>query len=153
VKKLVSALSLALSLAVVSCGGSSGPVGSWELDSDATAAAVEAAMEKSMEGKSEAEKAMAKGMMGPMLEMIKKMTITMEIKDDNTFVGHADNPDGTHEDKDGTWKVDGDKITLTPTPPTEGKTEPPLVGTIAGSKITATSNEGGMDITMVFNKK
>lgn len=131
-----------------SCGdaSSASPVGTYTLDKAAFKESMMANAPK--EGGEEAKKMMD--------EMFGKFEGTLELKADNTgtMVMKTPNPvtGAVNEEKhEGTWKLDGTKITFNEKdskPGDENKS-----GTYANGVITFEGEENGMKIKMIFRRK
>ena len=145
-------ISLSLLLLLTACGGASGPAGKWTLDTEPLVAAMKTRMAAELEGKTAEEKKMAEQFTGPMLEMMRKMKAEITLGADGSVDGSMDGPNGPSKMK-GTWKLDGDKVTLTTKE--EGKTESETkVGTLKGDQIVIeeTDADSKMTMTMVFRR-
>ncbi|MFO1053265.1 MAG: hypothetical protein U1F36_13720 [Planctomycetota bacterium] len=142
-------VTLSLLLALTACGGGS-VAGKYSLDT----AAVKAAMMKA--GGADADKLPAdqkKQMEEMMNKMVEAMKCDMTLGADGTFECVMEMPMVGKSSIKGTYKVDGDKITMTGKE--QGKAdakEETKSGTISGSTITMTEEEGGQKMTMVFKK-
>ena len=138
--RLLISLSLLLSLAAC---GSSGVAGKYSLDTKALVDVM-------------------KKQMGPMFdqmpadqkkqfdEMLSKMKVEMTLAADGTFDVASEMPDGKSQIK-GTYKVEGDKITMTGKEVGKDKEEV-KVGTVAGATITIEEEKNGQKMAMVFKK-
>lgn len=140
-----------LPLLVAACGGNSSPVGTWRLDADAVAKMMESLMQEQMANVPPAQQGMMKQMMAQMVDGLKKSNGAIVLAADGTATMQEDEPDGTHKETKGTWKIEGDKLSLTATPP--GKSAPETrTGTLAGNEIRIEEDAGGKKITMVFRR-
>jgi hypothetical protein len=137
-KKTLAASLFALSLFAACSGNAASTVpGTYELDK---AKFKEAAM-----AQVPAEQKNDKAAMAMMDGMLNAMNMTVELKADGTMA--ATTPDGPET---GTWKLDGDKITMTSK---KGGKDETITGTYANGTITATAEEGGQKMTLVLVKK
>lgn len=140
-------LSLLVLLSIPACGGASGAAGKWTLDT----APLVAEMQKEIDKMSEADKKAGGAMATAMLEMMKKMKAEMTLNADGSFAVSADNPGGTTSKIAGTWKLDGNKITMTGKE--EGKdVDEVKTGTLDGDTINITEASGPKPMTMVFRR-
>lgn len=159
--KLLAAI--ALPLFAYSCGESQASVaGTYVLDSAAMDEAAKK-MKAEIDGMSEDEKK-AMGPMAAMLPMMaeamKAMKMEMTFKDDGTCVGSMTmkmmGMDKTTT-LEGTWKLEGEKITMTPTKEDGGppKDATPKTGTFKDGKIFLKDKLGGGDkeVEMVLVRK
>jgi len=133
-KLLVCAVAL-VGFAVSGCGGVEG---TYKLDKDATKKAMEAEIAKLPADQQEMAKKFGEG-------MADQMDVSMEIKKDGT-VAMKVTMMGKTDEESGTWKKDGDNVTLT-----SGKGKP-MTCTKSGSKLTCTEKHASGDQTMVFVK-
>jgi hypothetical protein len=142
--KLGTVLFLSLSLAVVSCTAKKTPAGSWDVD---TGPMKESMMQT----------------MGPMLaqmnaeqkQMLEKqlagVKMSVDIQADGTWSAHLDGPQ--HEHIAGTWKLDGDKMTMTGKAEGEGEEEKVLTGTFKGDTMEMEGKEGVVSFKMPMKRK
>ncbi len=159
-KKLWIAFALMACLSFAACGESSDGggdsaeeavspmVGTWVFDTDTAVAAIE---------KKLAEDPVPMG--GMMLDIVKSMKAEMVISEDGTFTADMKMPDPmTGESKSetarGTWKLDGDQITITTTEKNGKVDENPDTqsATVKDGVITVPA-QGGSPFEMVFRKK
>ncbi len=112
-------LFLLLCLALSSCDDSktpantskidNGPVGTWKIDSEATLAANQAQISSELEAIPAPQQAEARAKLE---EMFKSVEGTMEFKADKTLVSTTVF-NGNEMVMQGTWEIDGDKVTST----------------------------------------
>jgi hypothetical protein len=151
-RRLAALAALSFTLAACTSEGSSGAVGKWDIDLNDTVAAAEKAMNEQLGKMPEDQRAMMQGMMKPMLEGMKKMKATMDIKADGSFTVDSTDPEGKPGKVAGTWKLAGDKITMVGKE--EGvEKEQTVVGTLAGDSISCEMGEGEQKVTMVFRRQ
>ncbi|MDJ0975838.1 MAG: lipocalin family protein [Planctomycetota bacterium] len=142
-------------------GGGGGSIeGTWQLDTSALKDFMMEQMDKEFEGKSDQEKAMMKAMIEPMLAAFEKAEMTVEIKGDGTWTGKSKFPEGPGgelklEESNGTWTLDGDKLTVVSTHE-DGKEKAEadtLTGTWNGDEITVKDKDDPNSPTMVMRRK
>jgi len=153
-RRLVSLVSvcalLVCGLLVAGCGSSASSVaGVYELDKETVKASIQAEMKKAEESGDAEMGAQFGGAM--ILGMIDSLTMTVTLNADGTANMVADMM-GDQNTSSGTWKLDGEAITITATSPGE---EPETInGTVAGGRMTLKSPDGDeMPFDMVFKKK
>ena len=133
-KLLVCAVAL-VGWGLVGCGGVEG---NYKLDKDATKKAMEAEIAKLPADQQEMAKKFGS-------DMADQMDVALEIKKDGT-ASMKITAMGKTDEESGTWKKEGDAITLT-----NGKGKP-MNCTKSGSKLTCTEKHASGDETMVFVK-
>jgi galactitol-specific phosphotransferase system IIB component len=140
-KKTLAAALLALSLAIAACGSNaaSSVPGTYELDKAHAKEQILANMD------AETKKKMA----GMIDNLVDAMGGTAELKADGTMTMTSKNPTGNQVEQ-GTWKLDGDKLTMTTTQ--DGKPES-HTGTWANGTITMTVEGEGKKMQLLFKKK
>ncbi|OHB76707.1 MAG: hypothetical protein A2Z34_05510 [Planctomycetes bacterium RBG_16_59_8] len=101
-------------IAIMGCGKGdpTNPVGSWNLDASAAMNEAKKAPEYEKQMKEGGEAAAA--MMKMMEEMFKTMKMTLDIKADNSFTVTMEAM-GKKSSAKGTWKLAGEKLTMTTT--------------------------------------
>tara|TARA_R110002072_G_scaffold46591_5_gene128927 strand:- start:7724 stop:8182 length:459 start_codon:yes stop_codon:yes gene_type:complete len=148
-KKILSvALSLLALTLLASCGAdaSASAAGKYTLDKTGLEAAMKAMMPEGMPTEGPAAEAGAK----MLKEAVDAMNGTIELKADNTCVMLMTGS-GPDQKATGTWKLEGDKISITSKE--EGKEEEETkVGTFADGVITVEEEKGGKKMTMKFIK-
>jgi len=146
---LFSALALST---LVACGGAeadaaASAAGTYKLDTAAFEAAMLAAMPEDQKKDPNAAK-MAKA-------MAEGMDISIELKEDGTaalnskitMMGQTKETSAT-----GTWKLDGDQLTMT-TKDKESDKEETKTATLKDGAFSVTEEENGMKMTMTFKKQ
>lgn len=146
-KKILSAATVLLALTFTACGGASTPAGSWDVDMTPFKEMMKQAMAPMLAMAPADNKA---AMEKEMNERMARLKMTMEIKADGKFTAHQDVGD-EHNEIAGTWKLDGDKLTMT------GKRadgeQQTLTGTFQGDKIELTGEENGQKMTFNMTRK
>jgi hypothetical protein len=139
-KNLAVYSSVALLSFLSACGGGNAAVGNYTLDIEAVKASMKD-MFKEMPGGAEMFATMAKDMQG-----------TLELKADGTAVMDQKGGPGAMTTT-GTWKVEGDKVSLTAKGP-DGK-DMTMTGKLAGAVLTLDMPEmmPGKKMVMTFKKK
>lgn len=137
---------------LAACAGKPSAVGTWGLDVDAMKKSIESMMQEQIDKAPAAQQAMMKQVMAQMVESMTKSNGSIQLAADGTATMHQDSPDGKHEDTKGTWKLDGDKISLTMVPPGK-QTAETKTGTLTGDEIRIDEDAGGRKMTMVFRRK
>jgi hypothetical protein len=137
-------------LLVAGCGsGAASVAGVYELDKEAVKTSIQAEMKKAEESGDAEMGAQFGGAM--ILGMIDSLTMTVTLNADGTASMVADIM-GDQNTATGTWKLDGEAITITAVSP--GEEPETITGTVAGSKMTLKSPDGDeMPFDMVFKKK
>mgnify|MGYP003624787475 CR=1 FL=1 len=114
-KPIVRALSVALFVTLTACGGGADvlhPVGMWQIDPDATLVANRAQIANQLATMPQAERAKAKEKFE---SLFKSMQGTIAVHADKTLVSITQM--GTRQQMmRGSWKLDGNKITMTSRP-------------------------------------
>jgi hypothetical protein len=88
--------------------------------------------------------------MKPKMEQAAKgMTGSMELKADGTATCHLSMM-GMNTDENGTWKAEGDKVSVTTKK--DGKDDT-REGKVEGQSLKFTETEGGKTVTMIFTRK
>ena len=120
-------------------------VGTYELD---MAASLPSFVEMAKKKDPKLDDATAKVQAEQMMTMM-KMKMSVELKSGDAFTAHFSMMDQP-KDENGTWKVDGDKITMTCK--VDGKDDVKQ-GTIVGDTIKVTETKDGQSMTLVLAKK
>lgn len=138
---------LPLLFAFAACGGSS-VAGKYSLDTSA----MKAEMQKSMGADADKMPADEKKQMEEMMaKMLESMKCDMTLGADGTFDVAMDMPMVGKSSIVGTYKVEGDKITMTGKEQGKDKEET-KTGTVSGNTITMTEDDDGKKMTLVFKK-
>lgn len=139
--KLARTLAIASFFGLTACGGG-GIEGNYELD--------KAEMKKGMEAEIAKLPADQQGFAKLALAMIDMMSMSMSLEAGGKVKVKSTTPSldkgkpSKTEEKEGTWKAEGDKVTIT----ADGK---PITCTKSGSKLSCQSEKKG-DPAMIFNK-
>ncbi|MEZ5967072.1 MAG: hypothetical protein R3F56_24760 [Planctomycetota bacterium] len=142
---------LLLPLALTACGGGANPVGTWRLDAEAAGKMVESMMQEQMASVPAAQQAMMKQMTAQMVEGLKKSSGSIVLAADGTATVGEGEAGGSRRETKGTWKLDGDKLSITAVP--LGKSAPETkTGTLAGDEIRIEEEAGGKKIALVFRR-
>jgi len=153
--KAVLLSSLSLFLLLPACGKSGGVTGTWVLDTAQMKQKIQESM-KQAETKNPKGAAMMKAMMQAMIASFDKMKASIEINGDGTFSITAQSPGKkAPEAGKGTWKLEKDVLTLTPTSGKAfGKGNSPKKFRFTGSTIVPFEDQGGKGgPVMVFRKQ
>lgn len=129
----------ALSFGLVACGSVEG---TYTLDKDATKKSMEADIAKMPADKQ------ANAKMG--LAFIDAMDVSMELKSGGVVSSKSTMKglgDGKEKEEPGTWKKDGDTVTIT-----SGKNNEEMKCTKSGKSLSCSAGEGDHKMTMVFTK-
>ena len=133
-----------LTLCLFSCGGGkSTPEGKYKLEIDP---AMIAEMEAEVAKTPEAMRPMVQGM----VDAFKNMDGRFELKGDNTFTASMTMPDGETTMK-GTWKLEGDQITMTSTHQDGEEKVESKTGTFKNGQIVIAEKQGDKTVRMILN--
>jgi hypothetical protein len=123
-------------------------VGVWELDHDALIATVRAEIEKDPRVQSAA----AQAILEPMLEKLREVHATVELKDDRRYVATG-NGFGRSEKSQGRWHAEGDQITLEKPDGREESGEKEYTGKVAAGVMRFELEKDGRRFTISLNRK
>lgn len=144
---VASFLALAVSV-VAACGGPNPAVGIYEIDKASFKAGMLAMMPAETKGKPEA--------VAMVDNMAKELVASIELKADGSLVSAMQmSMLGTKIDEPGTgtWKLDGQKLTLTMKSNREGAKEETKVVDYANHGFSVDLDQGGQKLKMAFVKK
>lgn len=148
--------SLAVLLLLASCAGGTKVAGTYELDVSKMVEQAQKEMEKEMAakagGKAGAMGEMMQKMISQMLEQLKKSKGQITLREDGTFEGEMD-MGGRKSTIKGTWKLEGDRVTMTSTHQDGKEKVETQTGTLRGDEIHVETGQGGRKMTLVLRKK
>lgn len=140
------AITLSFLLVLGACGGgAAAAVGKWSLDANAMADMMLKAQAADLAKLPAEERAKTETQMR---EMSKAMKADLTVNADNTFTVHMD-MGPMHSEVKGTWKADGNKLTMTGKEVGKEK-EDTMTGTLVGDVLTCEGGEGAEKMTMTF---
>lgn len=152
----LAASSLVALLLFVSCGGGSHVAGTYELDVSKLIEQTRKEMEKETAartgGKKGAMDAMMQQMMARMLEQLQKTKGRIVLHEDGTFEGRMD-MGGRESTIKGTWKLEGDRLTMTSSHQNGKEKVETQSGLVRGDEIHIETGQGGRKMTLVLRRK
>ncbi len=138
-KNLATFLSIISLSLVAACGGGANAAGTYELD--------KASFKEQMLGMMPEE---AKKDMAMVDKMMEGMSGSIELKADGTAAMAMKMPPFLDDKTDGTWKMDGDKVSITTK---KGDKDDTKTASLANGVITIEEEQGGKKMKMTFKKK
>lgn len=141
-------LLLLLLVSLTGCGGPSGPSGTYSIDKDALAKMADALVKG---GEGEAKDASAAPMAAMMAEAFKAMDASLTFNTDGTFSGSSKMM-GNESTMKGTWKLEGEKLSMTSTEEDGKPANETKVATFKDGVITVEEQQGGKSLKMSFKK-
>ncbi len=151
--KAVLFTSLALSLLLSACGKSGGITGTWVLDTSVMKKKMQESMNKAGMKDSKAAAMFKKSMQGALAAM-DRMKSEIVLHGDGTYTYSTTTPHSTTpQEGKGTWKLEKDVLTLTPTSGAAGGMKRgPVKFRYNGTTLVPEDDPGGKNSGMVYRK-
>lgn len=137
------AAALAILLPLAACGGAATPVGDWDVDMAPIRDLVRRSMGPTVDMMLTAQKA-------ELDAMLASMSMSFRIAGDGTWTAERRGPQ--QQQMAGTWKLDGERITMTGRGAGEEGTDT-LAGTFRGDAIELNVAEQGVQLTMKLHRR
>ncbi len=141
-----------LLLTVAACGSKTGVAGTYELDASGMKASMDKLMQEQLAKLPEDQREAAKSMMGGMMPDFSKVKGTMTLNADGTATSVGTFDGKTEEKGTGTWKQEGQKVTVSMKKDGEATAEP-MAMDIRGNDLVATQEQQGVKMELVFRRK
>ena len=145
VKTAIGAFVSLICLISASCGGKSGPEGSYVLDGEAFAQEMRGQIRDQLAVMTPAQEEAT-------MQTLESTVFNLTLKDDNTFVARQ-KLGPQQAEFTGTWTLDGQRFHLQQTHENGRPVEDSMSGTLIGTQIRVTDEDQGKRVELVLNKE